>query len=465
MQHLFRLNEFQRASEIYHEKLEKGIELHSVAATAIVAGHIRQNRVSEAWEVLKSMEEKVIRATRKSYVVFIKELCKVLQADEIVMILNKMKASNIIVGDDMFHWVRSYLEKKGDMENLVEVKQIQRVSKLSLPNMDIGVRYGKPWRNALSSSPLNLFCRFCTNGGWRAKDFKHITSDTWTIMIMQYSRAGLIEIALNNFRELKASGCKPNGSTYKYLIISPCGRKGRKIDEPITTFQEMILWKFVPDKELVEIYLECLCEAGKLSDVRKCANSQSWFHCFTFLFLVCYIALCRAGRLEEASALVDAVGSKQHTHVQHTYGSIIHGPLRRERLEEALAKMESMKELGISLVHFFKEKQIRKALEMFEKMKEEGCEPTIVTCSALIRGYMNSGQFIDVWNVFHQIRGYMNSGQFIDAWNVFHQIKLNGPFPDFKTYSMFITSLCRVGHLKKKSPRHIKSIESFQCLS
>ena len=44
---------------------------------AIVVGYIRQNRLSEAWEVLKSIEEKGIRTTRKSYAIFVKELCNV----------------------------------------------------------------------------------------------------------------------------------------------------------------------------------------------------------------------------------------------------------------------------------------------------------------------------------------------------------------------------------------------------
>ncbi|KAK1287051.1 hypothetical protein QJS10_CPB19g01292 [Acorus calamus] len=32
-----------------------------------------------------------------------------------------------------------------------------------------------------------------------------------------------------------------------------------------------------------------------------------------------------------------------------------------------------------------------------------------------------------------------------DAWDVFHRMKVKGPSPDFKTYSMFISCLCKVG--------------------
>ena len=94
---------------------------------------------------------------------------------------------------------------------------------------------------------------------------------------MQYGCAGLIDIAIKNFREMKTSGCKPNGSTYKYLIISLCGRKDRKIDEAIVTFQEIIRMEFVHDKELVEIYLNCLCEVGKLLDTRRYSLTKAGF--------------------------------------------------------------------------------------------------------------------------------------------------------------------------------------------
>ncbi|CAK9160851.1 unnamed protein product [Ilex paraguariensis] len=547
IQHLFRLNEFQKASDLYNEMLEKGVEVDNVAVTAMVAGHIRQNCISQAWEEFKSMQKKGIKMTRKSYVIFIKELCKISRTDEILKVLNEMQASKILVGDDLFNWIKSYLERKGETKELEKVKQMQRsykhypqeseesgtaLSSVPEPNLELKsnqVKQGSLHSYLLGStsssySELDLqeicqilssskdWClmqeklekcsisftselvveilRKCSlHGGaalhffsWvgkqagyghtkdtynmaikiagRGKDFKHmrslffemkrngflIASDTWTILIMQYGRVGLTEIALRTFREMKASGCTPTGSMYKYLIVSLCGRKGRKVDKAIQTFQEMIRAGCIPDKELVEIYLHCLCEDGKLVDARRCTE---FLHKVGFSIPLAYSlyirALCRVGSLEEALALVDEVGPEQPILDQYIYGSLVHGLLRMGRLEEALAKVESMKQVKIYptvhvytslIVHFFKEKQMDKALEIYERMKEEGCEPTIVTCSALIRGYMSMGKVSD-------------------AWNVFHHLKQEGPLPDFKTYSMFITCLCKVG----------KSEEALQLIS
>nr|XP_043634601.1 putative pentatricopeptide repeat-containing protein At5g06400, mitochondrial [Erigeron canadensis] len=283
----------------------------------------------------------------------------------------------------------------------------------------------------------------------QGKDFKHmrnlfnemrrksllISSDTWTIMILQYGRIGLTEIALKVFREMKESGCSPISSTYKSLIISLCGKKGRKVNEAIETFLEMIQAGFVPDKELLEIYLECLCETDNVLEAKKCVKNLCTLGFSTPLaYSLCIRALSRAGNVDEALLMMDEVDEKdQNILKSYTYGSLIHTLLRKRRLQEALEKIESMKELSIFptvhvytslIVFFFREKQISKALEVFEKMKQEGIEPTIVTYTSLIRGYVSNGK-ID------------------DAWKVFHKMKSDGPLPDFKTYSMFISCLCK----------------------
>ncbi|KAM7262208.1 hypothetical protein ACFE04_021285 [Oxalis oulophora] len=285
----------------------------------------------------------------------------------------------------------------------------------------------------------------------QGKDFKHmrslfyemrrkgysITPDTWAIMILQHGRIGLTEIALNIFEEMKAKGCTPSGSTYKYLIISFCGKKGRKVNEAIEKFREMIRAGHVPDKELVEIYLSCLCEDGNLEAARKCLDSLCKVGYTTPLSYSMYIrSLFRAGRLDEAFEQMDEIAEdKRATLDQYIYGSLVHALLQKGRLEEALAKIDSMKKAGVNpsvhvytslIVHFFKEKKTDQALEIFQKMGQDGLQPTVVTYSALIRGYMNTEKFDD-------------------AWQVFNQMKKDGPLPDFKTYSMFIDCLCKVG--------------------
>ncbi|TMW82034.1 hypothetical protein EJD97_006992 [Solanum chilense] len=536
MQHLFRVKEFQEALNLYNEMTEMGVKLDAVAATAVVAGYIIQNRISEMWEVFENMKDKGIVFTRKSYLIFVKELTKVSGTTDIFKVLNEMKASKMCIGNDVFQYVISYLERKGDMKNINRIKLLQggckvhnhengtcdvssqreRYLESNYENLEqVSSAHDMPEATSKSSIECDVreICQILISSrdwyliqeqlekcniqftpeivmevlhnfklqgrlalqffSWvekqssyrhttesyntaikiagQGKDFTQmrnlfsdmrrngclVTAHTWTIMIMLYGRTGLTDIAVRTFKEMKHSGCKPTESTYKALIISLCQKKGRRIDEAVKIFQEMMQVGYSPDKELIEDYLGCLCELGKLRDARSCTESLLKLGFSTPLAYSLYIrSLCRAWRLEEALALINEVDDEQHVLSQYVYGSLVHGLLQKGNLEEALARIESMKQTGIhptvhvytSLIgYFFKVKQVRKALETFKEMKDSGCQPTIVTYSALIRGYMNVGKVSE-------------------ARDVFHQMKKNGPYPDFKAYSMFISCLCRIGN-------------------
>ncbi|KAJ3704390.1 hypothetical protein LUZ61_008095 [Rhynchospora tenuis] len=283
-----------------------------------------------------------------------------------------------------------------------------------------------------------------------AKDFQHmrylyhemrrnrcpVVANTWTIMISQYGQAGLTEMALRAFKEMKREGYQPDRFTYKYLILFLCGKKGRKIIEAVQIFQEMIHNVCMPDKETIDTYLSMLCEVGKIEDARRSVVSlcKLGFE-MQVAYSVLVKAMCRAGRIDESLELLCDLKKIGCTIDQYMYASIIHSLLRGGRDKEALDKVEEMKRVGIPctsyvytslMVHFFKERNSGKALEIFRKMQEEGCKLTVVTYSALIRGFMNNGMVKE-------------------AWDIFYKMKLKGPFPDFETYSMFMCSLCKAG--------------------
>ncbi|CAN8257032.1 unnamed protein product [Cochlearia groenlandica] len=126
MQHLFKMKDFKKGCNLFNEMIENRIEPDSVAITAVVAGHLGQNQVAEAWKVFSSMEAKGIKPTWKSYSIFMKELCRAAQYDEIIKLLDQMYASKIPIRDDMFSWLISYMEKNGEKEKIEHIKEIQK---------------------------------------------------------------------------------------------------------------------------------------------------------------------------------------------------------------------------------------------------------------------------------------------------------------------------------------------------
>ncbi|CAN1239247.1 Putative pentatricopeptide repeat-containing protein At5g06400, mitochondrial [Linum grandiflorum] len=410
IQHLFNSDEYEKGCKLYDEMLERGLDVDSEVIMAVVAGHVHHDHLSEAWEVFRSM-----KPTWKSYSVFIKELCRVSRIDQVLKVMHEMQESDSSINDEIFEWVISCMERNGEVENVVKwnrkprlklSKELAKTVPRAYSDQDLQEVVGiissssGEWsliEEALEkcdikftpelvlevlrkcsihgNKALNFFSWVGKQAGYshtaetynmamkisgRGKDFKHMRSlfhemrrkrysvspDTWTIMIMQYGRTGLTEIALKIFEDMKASGSNPTESTYKHLIICLCEGKGRKVDEAMKIFQEMIRAGFIPDREMAETYIRCLCESGKLPEARRCIKS-----------------LCN-------------------------------------------------------------EKQPEKAVETLEKMQQEGCKPSIVTHSAMIRGYMNLRRTSE-------------------AWSVFRRLKQEGPSPDFQTYSMFISCLCK----------------------
>ncbi|KAL1196935.1 putative pentatricopeptide repeat-containing protein [Cardamine amara subsp. amara] len=534
MQHLFKMKQFEKGCNLFTEMIDNGIEPDSVAITAVVAGHLGQNRVAEAWQVFSSMEEKGIKPTSKSYSIFVKELCRSAKYDEIIKLLNQMHSSKILIRDDMFSWVLSCMEKNGEKERIEHIKEIQTkckfyhqelngsgkpekrqeeelvgdynrsqvvqqsalppassiVDKTNVQEICRILSSSRDWeriQEALEKSTVeftpelvvevlrnakiqgNAVLRFFSWVGKRngykhsteaynmsikvagcGKDFKQmrnlfyemrrqgclITQDTWAIMIMQYGRTGLTKIAIRTFKEMKDMGLISSSSTFKCLITVLCQKKGRDVEEATRTFREMIRSGFVPDRELVQEYLGCLCEVGNTKDAKSCLDSLGKIGFPVPVAYSIYIrALCRIGKLEEALAELASFKGERSLLDQYTYGSIVHGLLQRGQLQEALEKVISMKEMGIKpsvhvytslIVHFFKEKQLEKVLETCQEMEEESCEPSVVTYTAMICGYMNLGMAEE-------------------AWKAFRDMKEKGTSPDFKTYSKFINCLCQAG--------------------
>ncbi|XP_057446639.1 putative pentatricopeptide repeat-containing protein At5g06400, mitochondrial [Lotus japonicus] len=130
IQKLFRLSRYEEACMLYDEMLGKGIKPDIVAVTAMVAGHVSRNHISEARKIFKSMECQGIKATWKSYSVFIKELCKASRTEDILKVLDEMQGSKIAIRDEVFHWVITYLENKGEFAVKEKVQQMYTASKL-----------------------------------------------------------------------------------------------------------------------------------------------------------------------------------------------------------------------------------------------------------------------------------------------------------------------------------------------
>ncbi|KAF3636494.1 hypothetical protein FXO38_24139 [Capsicum annuum] len=114
-------------------------------------------------------------------------------------------------------------------------------------------------------------------------------------------------------------------STYKALITSLSQKKDGRIDAAVKIFQEIIQVGHSFDKEVIEDHIGCFCKLGKFNDARICTESLQKLDFSNPLTYSLYVrSLCRAGRLEQALALISEVhGDEQHILSQYFYGSLV----------------------------------------------------------------------------------------------------------------------------------------------
>jgi pentatricopeptide repeat protein len=557
MQHLFKFDQYEAACELYEEMQEIGVQPDTVTITALIAGHIHSGNISEAWNLLRKINQSGQRPTIKAYTVFIQELCKVSRPLESLELLKEMLECDFRPSGETFYRIISalrhnnYLEEASNVERMQvsfglrspreyvecglseKVNTIDEFQKLSesdpeekklskssdsdkdymVPRCPIydGMHHieqsksysdedveeicqilssSDSWssmQQALEMRSLHFtpdlviaVMKRCKRKGhaalkffyWvgrrsyymqttdtynlamklagSAKDFKHMrhlyremawaecspTADTWNVMICQYGNAGLTEMALETFYQMKQEGFQPDRSTYNHLIMYVSRRKGRKVDAAIKIFKEMIHAGYILDSQVLCGYILALCECGMLVDARTSIASlcKEGFPA-QIGYSILLRSLCRSDRKEEAVSLFDDIEKCGCSRNEYMYGSLIHAILRWGCFEDAVAKFTEMKNAGMCqsthiytsfIIYFFQKRDVAKAMDMFKEMTENGCEPTVVTYSALIRGLMGMGRISE-------------------AWDVLRRMKLKGPLPDFETYSMFITYLCKAG--------------------
>ncbi|XP_078430816.1 pentatricopeptide repeat (PPR) superfamily protein [Wolffia australiana] len=478
IQHLFRGGDVVGSCELYKRMAARGVEPDEVAEVAMAAGLAQNGRVAEACEFFQRMEKK----TNKSLSVFARELCKAGEPE---------LASRAMTGGDIAGLVAVSPMKKKEQRLLRapsntqrrEVELVQRIlsssddwavieeqlkkTKIAFsPELAEGVLLRRRQHRVPGGAVLRFFSWVGRTAGFThtvkaynmamkiagaGKDFVFMlrlheemkaaewprSADSWAIVISQYGRAGLTELAMKKFAEMKAEGTAPTACTFKFLILYLCGKKGRRLDQAEQLFSEMLAVGFFPDRELISALVSALCEAGRVAKARTCVDLLTQRGVLTAQsgFSLLVNAYSRTGHVDAALELLGGGAAFGLKVDEAIYSSLVNGLLRQGRESAAVAMIEEMKMAGFAamghvytslMAHHFREKRPERAAELMKTMEEGRCPSTTVTCSVLIDGYVGAGKVNE-------------------AWELLRKMGKEGPPPDFRTYSSFMSALCRAG--------------------
>lgn len=313
---------------------------------------------------------------------------------------------------------------------------------------------------------------------------------TYTVLIDNFCKVGLIQQAHKWFDEMKKEGCPPNVVTYTTLVHGYL--KMSKISEANEIFGEMVASGCAPNIITYTVLIDGHCKAG---DVEKACqiysrmrgsglfpNVDIYFdqikatgiepNVFTYGALI--DGLCKVNRLEEAHELWKAMLEAGCEPSDIAFNSLIDGLCKAGQLEEAHQVFLKMAEDGhtpdvytySSLIdRLLKDSRLDLALKVLSKMMDNGCAPNVVTYTEIVDGLCKVGKTEEAYKLFTMMQekgcppdvitytvmmdGLGKAGKIDQAIGLLQQMVEKSCAPDFVTYRVLIDHCCRAGKLSE----------------
>ena len=304
---------------------------------------------------------------------------------------------------------------------------------------------------------------------------------TWNALITGYIRLGQDEGAINCFECMKNEGTAPNSITFT-CILKACGRM-RKLCMGEEVHDEIMARRLLKDDDvrlgnaLIDMYARCGClvKARKaLYDLGLTRNKVSWNalisgysqQCRAEEALDCLESMRQDGILPDEitfTCILKACGSMG----AFDKGKEIHDEIDKQGLLEKDAV------LGTALVDMYARcGALPKAYEVLQKLPNRN----IISWNALISGYAQGGQGIEVMTCFKQmlcegltpnivtfsclLNACSHSGLVDEGETCFvNMSQSHGMFLDLEHYTCMVDIFGRAGHLDKA----VMAIKEMPC--
>ncbi|CAN1277749.1 Putative pentatricopeptide repeat-containing protein At5g06400, mitochondrial [Linum perenne] len=295
------------------------------------------------------------------------------------------------------------------------------------------------------------------------RDFK-----TWTILISQYGKGKKLGKVLMCFEQMKKSGLEPDAQVYKMVIETACDAGKGEI--ALELYKEMVLGNMEVDLSLYEVLLDSLAKLGDSEAVNLIADDMTRVSQIPErdVYLCVLKSYCVAGRIREALELIRDLKDKGVPLDLEYFETLVKGLCIADRVGDALEIIEIMKKrnLDSGKVYDFvisahlRRKELSKAFDLFESMKQSGFSPTTSTYTELIQHLFNSDEYekgcrlyaeitergldVDSVAIMAVVAGHIHHNHLSEAWEVFRSMENKGIEPAWKHYNEFIKELCRV---------------------
>ncbi|KAF8714856.1 hypothetical protein HU200_027390 [Digitaria exilis] len=233
-----------------------------------------------------------------------------------------------------------------------------------------------------------------------------------------------------------------------------------------------------PSEHSYRHVISLLCKSGRHSDALKLFDQMmDQSGCFPDAGFFSFVAgSCTHAGLLDAAATLLARGSQFGCHIEaYAYNKLMNSFIAHGRAQEAVALFESWIQEGlyspdvwsfnVVIKGVCRVSNVRKALELVERMGEFGCSPDTVTHNILVDGLcrvneVNKGREVlrrlqrdgvcmpNVVTYTSVISGYCKAGRMEDAMAVYNDMLESGTKPNTITYNVLINGYGKAGDIE-----------------
>ncbi|XP_020965463.1 pentatricopeptide repeat-containing protein At4g20090 isoform X2 [Arachis ipaensis] len=292
---------------------------------------------------------------------------------------------------------------------------------------------------------------------------------TFNLIIKALCKLGLVDKAIEAFREMPPRGCAPDTYTYSTLMDGLC-KEGR-IDEAILLLDEMQIEErgHRGNEHIYSSLISGLFKEGKSEEAMRLWKEMVEKGCQpnTIVYSALIDGLCRVGKPDEARKLLVEMKNKGYLPNSFTYSSLMKGFFNIGDSHNAILVWKEMtasnsnhNEVSYSILinGLCKDGKLMEALMAWKQMLSRGIKLDVIAYSSMIHGFCNAQLVEQGLKLFHQMLCQPETQPDVVTYNIlFHALCMQnsisraidvlnimldqGCDPDYITCDIFLRAL------------------------
>ncbi|XP_074308395.1 pentatricopeptide repeat-containing protein At1g71210, mitochondrial [Silene latifolia] len=391
MKSMCKQGQFVEAEAYMRDLMVRGEVVTGYLLSILVDGLCKERRFLRAGKLLHEFEERGGVPLSPAYGVWIRELLNVGKFDEALRFFHEKKS--------LEQYIPSIYRYNSLISKLIRQNRLPEVCDLLMDMKESKIKPDNVTMNA-------VLCFFC--------------------------KAGMMDVALELYKESAELGLTPNSLVFNYIINTLCG--DGNVSEAYTTMKTSLCHGYFPGKKTFSILADSLCREGNLDKMKdlimfsldqKFMPPKSMYEKFIR-------ALCRADRFEDGYMILGELNRLNETVSDTTYSYLITGFTKTGRADLTIRLLIEMQDKGHKPERRLFKSVIRHVCEM---------EDDKYFLQLLELQLSRSGHDVHIYNYF--IYGAGHGGKPELGREVFKMMQKYGIFPNLASDVVMLQCLLK----------------------